>query len=327
MSIELVARAKKTRLKGDSTTKLLLIVLADYANDDRQAWPSVTTLAAEVEVGDRTIQRSLRKLEDMGLIGPGDQRLTKGYPKGQKPVVYQVFPDHKRRRRTGVTHDTGVTTTTGDTTDTPTGDTHDTTPATPMTPPRCHPSADTGDTHVTQTVMEPPIQPSRESTRTRKREKTETDDIENRIQRLNAFTPTSEHRQLADRYGVDCDWELRKFVNQALANGKPPYDPGTAFNVWLDRARELAIGKPPALPDGASDEGRELERARKLVTTSIRLQRRYPSEATRMAMIRPVARLFAKGADAKQVMDLLTTGSVDELARAGIVLDDVEAVA
>lgn len=34
MSIELVAKAKKTRLHGDSTAKLLLIVLADYANDE-----------------------------------------------------------------------------------------------------------------------------------------------------------------------------------------------------------------------------------------------------------------------------------------------------
>lgn len=37
VSIELVAKAKKTRLHGDSTAKLLLIVLADYANDEGMA--------------------------------------------------------------------------------------------------------------------------------------------------------------------------------------------------------------------------------------------------------------------------------------------------
>ena len=49
MSIELVAKAKKTRLHGDSTAKLLLIVLADYANDEGMAWPSVKTMAEETE--------------------------------------------------------------------------------------------------------------------------------------------------------------------------------------------------------------------------------------------------------------------------------------
>ncbi|MCH9274977.1 helix-turn-helix domain-containing protein [Bifidobacterium amazonense] len=330
MSIELVARAKKTRLKGDSTTKLLLIVLADYANDDRQAWPSVATLAAEVEVGDRTIQRSLRKLKTLGLITEGDQRLTKGYPKGQKPVVYQVFPERKPRHKTGVTHDTGTgdihdtptgdirDTPTGDTTVTPTGDTHVTTPVVPMTPPRCHPSADTGDTHVTQTVIEPPIQPSRESTRTRN---TTTD----RLKALAAFTPNDEHQQLAAQYGVDCEWELRKFRNKIAETGKPPADPAAAFTNWLDRARELGLTTPPALAEGVESESRR--RARKLLTSSRPVRARQPDESVRLQWVPQVAALLDRGVDPVAIVDMLAHGDPDELAAKGILVDDLAAIA
>ena len=49
MSVELLAKAKKTRPGGDSTAKLLLIVLADYANAEGMAWPTVATMTEEVD--------------------------------------------------------------------------------------------------------------------------------------------------------------------------------------------------------------------------------------------------------------------------------------
>ena len=96
MSIELVAKAKKTRLHGDSTAKLLLIVLADYANDEGMAWPSVKTMAEETEKSERSIQLLLRKLEQMRLIRKGDQKLVAKYAKGRRPVVYKLFPTAKK---------------------------------------------------------------------------------------------------------------------------------------------------------------------------------------------------------------------------------------
>lgn len=96
MSIELVAKAKKTRLHGDSTAKLLLIVLADYANDEGMAWPSVKTMAEETEKSERSIQLLLRKLEQMRLIRKGDQKLVAKYAKGRRPVVYKLFPKTKK---------------------------------------------------------------------------------------------------------------------------------------------------------------------------------------------------------------------------------------
>lgn len=99
MSIELVAKAKKTRLGGDSTAKLLLIVLADYANDEGMAWPSIATMANEVEKSERSIQLLLRKLEKQGLISKGDQKLVGKYAKGRRPVVYKLFPKTKKAEK------------------------------------------------------------------------------------------------------------------------------------------------------------------------------------------------------------------------------------
>lgn len=126
MSIELVARAKKTRLHGDSTAKLLLIVLADYANDEGMAWPSVKTMAEETEKSERSIQLLLRKLEQMRLIRKGDQKLVAKYAKGRRPTVYKLFPKTKKSEtpvnatvERGETHFTPETGCTGETGFTP----------------------------------------------------------------------------------------------------------------------------------------------------------------------------------------------------------------
>ena len=175
MSIELVAKAKKTRLHGDSTAKLLLIVLADYANDEGMAWPSVKTMAEETEKSERSIQLLLRKLEQMRLIRKGDQKLVAKYAKGRRPVVYKLFPKTKKgetpmdatveRGETHCTPETGCT-----------GETHFTPRVQPASPEGCNPLHPTGETHFVSGVkptspkpsQEPSIEPSRERTRASK---------------------------------------------------------------------------------------------------------------------------------------------------------------
>ena len=151
MSIELVARAKKTRLHGDSTAKLLLIVLADYANDEGMAWPSVKTMAEETEKSERSIQLLLRKLEQMRLIRKGDQKLVAKYAKGRRPTVYKLFPTAKKSEtpvnatvERGETHFTPETDCTGETGFTPR--------VQPTSPHGCNPLHPTGATHFTPRV-------------------------------------------------------------------------------------------------------------------------------------------------------------------------------
>jgi DNA-binding transcriptional ArsR family regulator len=58
---------------------LLLLALADAANDEGVCWPSVTTLARKCRTSDRTVQRHLRDLEAAGLLAiverPGTSQL------------------------------------------------------------------------------------------------------------------------------------------------------------------------------------------------------------------------------------------------------------
>ena len=254
MSIELVARAKKTSLHGDSTAKLLLIVLADYANDEGMAWPSVKTMAEETEKSERSIQLLLRKLEQMRLIRKGDQKLVAKYAKGRRPTVYKLFPTAKKSEtpvnatvERGETHFTPETGYTGETGFTPR--------VKPTSPHGCNPLHPTGETHFVSGVkptspkpsQEPSIEPSRESTRANKTDTT-------RLQALANLTPDQSHRQLADEIGLDLDAELAKFRDHAIAGGHLPADPAAAFRNWLRRGRELGLGNTnrtePALAGG-----------------------------------------------------------------------------
>lgn len=58
----------KSQVAPTSVAKAVLICLADYADADGAAWPAVPTLAREVQVSERTVQRTLRALEEAGLI-------------------------------------------------------------------------------------------------------------------------------------------------------------------------------------------------------------------------------------------------------------------
>lgn len=67
MSIQAVAWAIRARV-GDQVLKLVLIALANYANDDWQSWPKIKTLAADAECSTRTIQRALVRLSEAGFV-------------------------------------------------------------------------------------------------------------------------------------------------------------------------------------------------------------------------------------------------------------------
>lgn len=270
MSIELVARAKKTKLHGDSTAKLLLIVLADYANDDGMAWPSVATMAQEVEKSERSIQLLLRKLEKQGLIRKGDQKLVGKYAKGRRPVVYKLFPKktksekpeeaHNDAENGGETHFTPETGFTGET---------DCTPRVKQASPHGrNPLHPTGETHFALGVkptspkpsQEPSIEPSRESTRAKKpKTKPKTKPATDPRQQLADFQTDQTHTTLANALGLDLAYELDKFRDACAANGKYSADPAAAFRNWLRRGKELNIGKPTndAMPALAGDDYNE----------------------------------------------------------------------
>ena len=67
MSIKAVAWAIDARV-GDPALKILLIAIANYADENRRAWPSQKRLAYDTEISERSVRRKLGDLEELGLI-------------------------------------------------------------------------------------------------------------------------------------------------------------------------------------------------------------------------------------------------------------------
>ena len=53
---------------GSVSAKAILIKIADNANDDGIAWPSIKTIAQQVELSPRAVQTNIRKLVETGLV-------------------------------------------------------------------------------------------------------------------------------------------------------------------------------------------------------------------------------------------------------------------
>ncbi|MCW1973488.1 UNVERIFIED_ORG: DNA-binding transcriptional ArsR family regulator [Pantoea agglomerans] len=67
MSMELMVKAMKTKV-GNPLRKLVLIKLADNANDQGECWPSYQHIADQCEIGRSTVKSHVRALEDMGML-------------------------------------------------------------------------------------------------------------------------------------------------------------------------------------------------------------------------------------------------------------------
>jgi Helix-turn-helix domain len=69
------------------SARMVLMILAHHTNAGGYAWPSVPTIAREVQLSVRTVQYHLRKLERMGEL----KMLVAAGPKGCN--LYQVMPN------------------------------------------------------------------------------------------------------------------------------------------------------------------------------------------------------------------------------------------
>ncbi|EFI9148177.1 helix-turn-helix domain-containing protein [Escherichia coli] len=67
MSMNLMAKAMNIKV-GNPLRKLVLIKLADNANDNGECWPSYQHVADQCEVSRSTVKSHIRALEDMGLL-------------------------------------------------------------------------------------------------------------------------------------------------------------------------------------------------------------------------------------------------------------------
>lgn len=67
MSMNLMAKAMNIKV-GNPLRKLVLIKLADNANDNGECWPSYQHVADQCEVSKSTVKSHIRALEEMGLL-------------------------------------------------------------------------------------------------------------------------------------------------------------------------------------------------------------------------------------------------------------------
>jgi len=65
MSMELMVKAMKLKV-GNPLRKLVLLKLADNANDQGECWPSYQHIADQCEIGRSTVKGHVRALEEMG---------------------------------------------------------------------------------------------------------------------------------------------------------------------------------------------------------------------------------------------------------------------
>jgi uncharacterized phage protein (TIGR02220 family) len=83
MSFMATAWAVKQKT-GSPTRKLVLLLLADRANDKGVCWPSMQTIAEDCELSDRAVRNNIRQLEEIGLLTTerrkdGDTQLSNMY--------------------------------------------------------------------------------------------------------------------------------------------------------------------------------------------------------------------------------------------------------
>lgn len=96
MSISAISWALKVKT-GSPTTKLVLIKLADNANDDGQCWPSIRHISEQTELSERAVREHIKALVGLGFV-----RLEKRYSEGvQLPNVYHL----ELRQTVGVVHE------------------------------------------------------------------------------------------------------------------------------------------------------------------------------------------------------------------------------
>lgn len=81
MSTHCLNLAFKSEVKK-SSLKFILVALADYANEDHEAYPSIQTLVRKTALDRKTVQAGLNELVELGYIY--DTRLRRGSTKGVK---------------------------------------------------------------------------------------------------------------------------------------------------------------------------------------------------------------------------------------------------
>ncbi|EJX1818761.1 helix-turn-helix domain-containing protein [Salmonella enterica] len=202
MSMNLMAKAMSIKV-GNPLRKLVLIKLADNANDEGECWPSYQHIADQCEVSRSTVKSHIRALEDMGLLKREFRR--KG-ELNQSNVFYLTLDNAQQippesggagADRGGAGADRG-----GAGADLGGG---------------------AGDDPRTYHSFEPVKEPLE-----RKKKPSSMPE---------GFSPSASHQKMAEEFGISLQDEFEKFTDHHLSKGSKFIDWSRALNTWLRNAR------------------------------------------------------------------------------------------
>lgn len=92
MSMMLMVKAMQTKV-GNPLRKLVLIKLADNANDMGECWPSHQHVADQCEISKTSVRNHIKKLEEMGLLKIEHREGPKGNTSNLYHLTLQGMPN------------------------------------------------------------------------------------------------------------------------------------------------------------------------------------------------------------------------------------------
>lgn len=222
MSMELMVKAMKTKV-GNPLRKLVLLKLADNANDAGECWPSLQYIADQCEVSRSSVKNHIRELESAGLV----TRQYRKTDRGNQSNIYHITLGQKKTDMGQHLPEVGQQVTEGRSTDAP--------------PPRAADAPRTSHSlePITEPVNEPLIADSKKSAKPSGKKS-----ASRKVALPDEFKPTAQHVELANKSGVDLNHEFEQFKDYHKAKDSKMVDWHAALRTWIRNAAKFAKSKP-----------------------------------------------------------------------------------
>ncbi|NCH77955.1 helix-turn-helix domain-containing protein [Cronobacter sakazakii] len=200
MSMNLMAKAMSIKV-GNPLRKLVLIKLADNANDNGECWPSYQHIADQCEISKRSVMNHIAALCDSGLV----KKVTRKGEKGNSSNIYLLHLDGAGDSLVGSANNSLSSA------------------ANSPGSAGVAPGGSAGDSPRTSHSFEPvkePLESKKKST-----------------VMPEGFSPSEAHQKMANEYGISLQEEFEKFTDHHLSKGSKFIDWNRALNTWLRNAR------------------------------------------------------------------------------------------
>lgn len=199
--------AKAMSIKvGNPLRKLVLIKLADNANDNGECWPSYQHIADHCECSKSAVKEHISALIKLGLMTK-ENRVGVNNGKGNTSNVYRLH----------------LTSTPVPPESTPVPP--ESTPVPPESTPPV-PPAGTRTSHSFEPVKEP------------------LDNKKKLSSMPEGFSPSASHQKMAEEYGISLQEEFDKFTDHHISKGSKFIDWNRALNTWLRNAKGFQKSRP-----------------------------------------------------------------------------------